>query len=42
MFYGSYNPRRVAVLDELRSSGLNVHHAYGVYGTARDELTWRV
>jgi hypothetical protein len=34
LFYGSYNPRRVAVLDELRNSGLNVHHAYGVYGAA--------
>ena len=41
LFYGSYNPRRVAVLDELRSSGLNIHHAYGVYGTARDELISR-
>ncbi len=41
LFYGSYNSRRVAVLDELRGSGLNVHHAYGVYGTARDELISR-
>ncbi len=41
LFYGSYNPRRTAVLDELRSSGLNVHHVYGVYGAARDELISR-
>ncbi len=36
LFYGSYNERRKAVLDELRQRGLNVATLFGVYGAERD------
>ena len=36
LFYGSMNPRRAKVLDELHARGLRVVHLFGVYGKARD------
>lgn len=41
LFYGSMNPRRAAVINDLRSRGLNVHTVFGVYGTQRDALIAR-
>lgn len=37
LFYGSLNPRREAVLNELRAKGLEVAHLFGVYGQKRDD-----
>lgn len=36
LFYGSINPRRAAVLEELRAMGLNIKHLFNVYGDALD------
>jgi len=41
LFYGSINDRRVKVLDALKSSGLNVHASFGIYGKDRDDLIAR-
>lgn len=41
LFYGSVNPRREAILTALRAQGLNVVHAFNVYGPARDALIAR-
>jgi hypothetical protein len=41
LLIGSLTPRRQAVLDRLRLSGLRVVHAFGVYGLARDLLLAR-
>jgi glycosyltransferase involved in cell wall biosynthesis len=41
LFYGSLNPRRAAVLDQLRQAGLAVKYAFGVYGEERDALIAR-
>jgi glycosyltransferase involved in cell wall biosynthesis/SAM-dependent methyltransferase len=41
LFYGSFNERRGAILQELRAKGLNVNHVFGVYGEARDALIAR-
>jgi glycosyltransferase involved in cell wall biosynthesis len=41
LFYGSVNPRRQAVLDQLRDAGLAVHSVFGVYGEERDALIAR-
>ncbi|MBK9517856.1 MAG: methyltransferase domain-containing protein [Anaeromyxobacter sp.] len=41
LFYGSVNPRRLAVLDALRAAGLRVEAVFGVYGEARDRLIAR-
>jgi len=41
LFYGSMNPRRRAVLDELTRRGARVHAAFGLYGAARDALVAR-
>lgn len=38
LFYGSLNERRAAVLHDLDRRGVRVHHAFGVYGAARDAL----
>ena len=38
LFYGSLNERRAEVLHDLDRRGLRVHHAFGVYGAARDAL----
>lgn len=36
LFYGSINDRRNAVIQQLRSRGLNIVPLYGVYGRERD------
>lgn len=41
LFYGSINDRRAKILDALKSSGLNVHTSFGIYGKDRDELIAR-
>jgi hypothetical protein len=41
LFYGSMNPRRQKILDELRLRGLNVAAVFGVYGQERDALIGR-
>jgi len=41
LFYGSINDRRAKVLDALKSSGLNVHTIFGIYGKDRDDLIAR-
>lgn len=38
LFYGSLNERRAEVLHELDRRGVRVHHAFGLYGAARDAL----
>lgn len=37
LFYGSTNPRRIAVLQGLAKAGLNVKHMFSVYGSERDQ-----
>jgi hypothetical protein len=41
LFYGSMNPRRSAVIDQLRSLGLRAEAVFGVYGKERDALIAR-
>lgn len=41
LFYGGLNPRRQAVLDELKKRGLNVVVAVNCFGEARDRLVAR-
>ena len=41
LFYGSINPRREFILNELKNLGLNVVALFGVYGSARDEFISR-
>jgi hypothetical protein len=41
LFYGGLNDRRVAILDALRTRGLNVVVAANCYGEARDQLVAR-
>jgi hypothetical protein len=41
LFYGSFNARRSAVLDDLRQRGLSVKAVFGVYGAELDELISR-
>jgi glycosyltransferase involved in cell wall biosynthesis len=41
LFYGLVAPRRAALFAALRERGLALHHAFGVYGDARDELIAR-
>jgi glycosyltransferase involved in cell wall biosynthesis len=41
LFYGSFNSRRSAVLDELRARGLRVEAVFGVYGASLDALIAR-
>ena len=41
LFYGSINPRREFILNELKKLGLNVVALFGVYGSARDEFIAR-
>ena len=36
LFYGSLNERRAAILEQLRSHGLNVVHLFNVYAEERD------
>lgn len=41
LFYGSVNPRRRKILDELHARGLKVVSLFGVYGEARDRAIAR-
>ncbi len=41
LFFGSFNARRSAVLDDLRQRGLSVRAVFGVYGAELDELISR-
>ncbi|HEY4446277.1 MAG TPA: methyltransferase domain-containing protein [Steroidobacteraceae bacterium] len=41
LFYGSLNPRRQHVLDELAQRGLKVVHLFGKYGAERDHAIAR-
>lgn len=41
LFYGSTNPRRLAILNALKARQLNVVHVFGVYGKERDALIAR-
>jgi hypothetical protein len=41
LFYGALTERRIGILDELRSRGLEVVSLFGVYGTTRDEFIAR-
>ncbi len=36
LFYGSLNPRRSAVLDQLSAAGARVERLFGLYGAQRD------
>ena len=36
LFYGSINPRREKIINDLKAAGLNVEALFGVYGKARD------
>lgn len=41
LFYGSINYRRKVILENLKKSGLNVIHLFGVYGAERDSYISR-
>jgi SAM-dependent methyltransferase len=41
LFYGSLNERRSHIIKALKSAGVKVHTAFGVYGKERDELIAR-
>jgi SAM-dependent methyltransferase len=41
LFYGSINERRKKILDQLKSTGLNIVTVFGVYGKDRDALIAR-
>lgn len=41
LFYGSGNPRRAKILEDLLKTGLQVHWVFGVYGEERDALIAR-
>ncbi|MEI8196468.1 MAG: hypothetical protein WCI73_11215, partial [Phycisphaerae bacterium] len=41
LFIGSLNPRRQAILDQMKAAGLRVGVACGVYGPQRDALIAR-
>ncbi|MDE2437529.1 MAG: methyltransferase domain-containing protein, partial [Sphingomonadales bacterium] len=41
LFYGSMNPRRQRIIDELRAAGLAVTAVFGIYGAERDALIAR-
>ena len=41
LFYGSINPRRQKILEELRARGLRVETLFGVYGEQRDQAIAR-
>jgi hypothetical protein len=41
LFFGSLNPRRIAVIERLRAAGLRAEAVFGVYGAARDALIAR-
>lgn len=41
LFYGSINPRRKYILEELAGRGLKVVHLFGTYGSERDAMIAR-
>jgi hypothetical protein len=41
LFFGSMNPRRIAIIERLRAAGLRAEAVFGVYGKARDDLIAR-
>jgi SAM-dependent methyltransferase len=41
LFFGSFNPRRSAVLDSLRARGISVSAVFGVFGADLDNLIAR-
>lgn len=41
LFYGSLNERRHVLVSALKASGMNVVHAFGIYGEERDRLIAR-
>jgi SAM-dependent methyltransferase len=41
LFYGSINDRRKKILDQLKSTGLNIVTIFGIYGADRDALIAR-
>ena len=41
LFFGSLNPRRIAVIESLRAAGLRAEAVFGVYGEPRDDLIAR-
>jgi len=41
LFFGSLNPRRIAVIERLRAAGLRAEAVFGVYGKPRDDLIAR-
>lgn len=41
LFYGSLNPRRSAVLDQLSAAGVRVEKLFGLYGAERDAFISR-
>jgi hypothetical protein len=41
LFFGSLNPRRIAIIDRLRAAGLRAEAVFGVYGKQRDDLIAR-
>jgi len=41
LFFGSLNPRRIAIIERLRAAGLRAEAVFGVYGKQRDGLIAR-
>lgn len=41
LFFGSMNPRRQKIIDEMRAAGLRVEVVFGIYGAQRDALITR-
>ena len=41
LFFGSMNPRRQKIIDDMRAAGLHVEVVFGVYGARRDALISR-
>ena len=41
LFFGSLNPRRIAIIDRLRAAGLRAEAVFGAYGKERDDLIAR-
>jgi hypothetical protein len=41
LFFGSMNPRRQKVIDDMRAIGLRVEAVFGIYGAKRDALIAR-
>jgi hypothetical protein len=41
LFFGSLNPRRIAIVEALRAAGLRAEAVFGAYGKQRDDLIAR-